>query len=162
MPSEAAGESNSGAPTGSSGNAAASWANHGELANRPRPLMPNLLVLALWPHDTLASHDATEDPMLEEFISSVAASQIVTIRSLTATLAAAYLEDEPPQHADFVLQMPPPCPIQWAVGSPPVSPQQGCTQVSASMRHGEGYPPSFGPVDLRVDVDPLNTSPVDQ
>jgi hypothetical protein len=34
--------------------------------------------------------------MLEEFTASVAASQIVMLWSLTATLVAAYLEDEPP------------------------------------------------------------------
>lgn len=62
-----------------------------------RPTRCDLPVLTLWPHDTLASCDTTVDPMLEEFASSVAASQIVMcppVGSRAAATAASQLEDE--------------------------------------------------------------------
>jgi len=35
------------------------------------------------------------------------------------------------------------------------------TQVNASTRHEEGYPPGFSPGDLTADAGPLGTPPVD-
>ena len=85
--------------------------------------MPDPLVLTLWPWDTTASRNAMKDPMLEEFAASVATSE----RSLAAAPTTAQLEGEAPvmlscgctsgllgrqqtvsQHADLVLQTPPP------------------------------------------------------
>ena len=61
-------------------------------SNKRRLLVPDPLVLTLWPWDMTASHNATKDPMLEEFVASVATSQ----RSLATAPTTAQLEDEAP------------------------------------------------------------------
>ena len=134
-------DNNSGTPIGSSGDGAVARPALGGPVNRPRPLVLDPLLLTLCHCDTSASRDTT-NPMLEEFATSSL--------SLVATPAAAWLEDEPPtevsytcgllgrqqtpsQHADSVLQTPPPCPTLRVEDSSPLSSQQEYTHASASL-----------------------------
>ena len=121
------------APAGSSGDAAAARAAHGEMVLGPRLLVPDPLVLTLWPHDTPTGRNTTDDPMLEEFAASSlslgAAPAIARLKdvppaevSYTCSLPGRY--QAPPQHADLVLQTPPPCPTLQVAGLLPVSSQQ--------------------------------------
>jgi len=70
-------------------------------------------------------------------------------------------QQAPPQHADLVLQTPPPRPTLRVVDSPPVPSQQEHTQAGAASEHDEDWPPGFGPAKLTVDDVPPGTPPAD-
>ena len=79
--------------------------------------------------------------------------------SYTCSLPGRY--QAPPQHADLVLQTPPPRPTLRVVDSPPVPSQQEHTQAGAASEHDEDWPPGFGPAKPTVDDVPPGTPPAD-
>ena len=127
-------------------------ADRGEPANGMPLLGVDLLTLAIWPHDLPPFRDFTDDPMLEEFAASLAASRIDTrppADHLASSLVATHLEvaakavvtyictcghQTLSQLADSKLRTPPLQPTQWVVVSPP-QPRRSPSSSDLAPRH---------------------------
>ena len=66
--------------------AAEAQRGHGELSSETGIVQPNPLMLTMYP-DATHGRDITEDPMLEEFVASLASSRIVAWPSLERPLS---------------------------------------------------------------------------